>query len=121
MPQKETNILNLTLLIASEIGFILWKNIRGLFYDRQGNPRKCGLGPNGGSDTIGYYSTVITPAMVGKRVAIFSCFEVKTETGRASKEQLHFLAKVESDGGISGLIRAPEDIHNHLENSSIFN
>ena len=39
----------------------------------------------------------------------FLAVEVKTPTGRASKEQLTFIEAVRKAGGIAGIARSPED------------
>ena len=57
----------------------------------------CGL-TRGGSDIIGW-----TPD--GKFLAV----EVKTKTGRATKEQIRFIDAVNNSGGIAGICRSPEE------------
>ena len=63
----------------------------------------------GSSDIIGFRSVVITPDMVGERVAVFTALEVKTPTGRPTNEQLNFLLAVQSAGGIAKIIRSVEE------------
>ena len=41
----------------------------------------------GSSDSIGWYTVAITPAMIGKHVAVFAGVETKTRTGRVSPDQ----------------------------------
>jgi len=53
----------------------------------------------GSSDLIGLKSEIITPEMVGKKIAIFVATEVKTKSGRASKEQIAFIKMVNDLGG----------------------
>lgn len=64
-----------------------------------------GLAP-GSSDLIGLRSVLITPEMVGQRVAVFLAVEVKTERGRATDEQLSFIGMVNALGGRAGLARS---------------
>lgn len=59
----------------------------------------------GSSDLIGLKPVLITPEMVGKTVAVFTAVEVKTATGRATKEQVAFLQMVKDIGGISFIAR----------------
>lgn len=66
----------------------------------------------GASDLIGWHSIIITPQMVGKKVAIFTAPEVKTDSGFASPEQNNFIKVVNEAGGIAGVIRSEEDITN---------
>ena len=56
---------------------------------------------------IGWHSVVVTPEMVGRRVAVFTSIEVKTPTGKQSPEQRTWLAQVKSAGGIAGVARSP--------------
>ena len=73
-------------------------------------PRRItfGLAP-GSSDLIGLRSVVVTPDMVGERVAIFCAVEVKTERGGATKEQAAFIDTVQSLGGRAGIARSVAD------------
>lgn len=69
-------------------------------------PLRCGL-CKGSSDLIGWTEVEITPEMVGKKVAIFTAIEVKTNTGRVTQEQLNFVQKIKSSGGIAGIAKTP--------------
>jgi hypothetical protein len=66
------------------------------------NPRriKYGLCP-GSADYIGWTSIEITPDMVGKKIAVFTSCEIKTENDRLSKEQRTWNKIVRKDGGIA--------------------
>jgi hypothetical protein len=63
----------------------------------------------GSSDLIGYRSFLVGPEHVGQRVARFAAVEVKSATGRPSKEQTAFLNHVEGAGGVAGVTRSVED------------
>ena len=67
-----------------------------------------GLAP-GSADLIGWRSTVITPDMVGQRVAVFASIEVKAARGRLRPDQATWLAAVQQAGGIAGVARSPEE------------
>lgn len=90
-------------------GLKLWRNNCGALRDPTGRVVRYGLANPGGSDLIGYRSVVITPGMVGQRVAIFTAMEVKARGGthRVTAEQRHFLDVVEAAGGIAGVARSP--------------
>lgn len=64
---------------------------------------------NGSGDLIGYHSLVITPSMVGMRVARFLSVEVKSHTGRPSPDQLNWLQRVRDAGGCAMVARSAED------------
>lgn len=90
---------------------VLFRNQRG--YDQRAKA-KYGVGPNGGSDLIGYWKVTITPEMVGKQVAVFVAMEVKTENGRVEPEQRAFVERVSADGGRAGIARSVVDALNIL-------
>lgn len=60
----------------------------------------------GGSDTIGIKSTTITAEMVGTVIGQFVAVEVKTGSGRPTKEQLNFIAMVNKMGGRAFVARS---------------
>jgi hypothetical protein len=63
----------------------------------------------GSSDLIGYTKLRIAPEHVGKLVAVFTAIEVKTNTGRISPEQEHFIGRINIEGGIAGIARSEAD------------
>lgn len=69
---------------------------------------QAGLAP-GSSDLIGLRSIMITPDMVGQRVAVFCGLEVKTRSGRATDEQANFIDMVNDLGGMAGIVRSVDD------------
>ena len=67
-----------------------------------------GLAP-GSSDVIGWKPVVITPDMVGKRVAVFRAVEVKSADGRLRDKQRQFLAVIAEAGGVAEVAREAGD------------
>jgi hypothetical protein len=64
----------------------------------------------GSGDLIGWKSVVITPEMVGRRVAIFLSIENKAETGgKVSEDQEKWILIVRRFGGIAGVARSIDD------------
>lgn len=63
----------------------------------------------GMSDLIGWHSITVTPEMVGQRLAIYTAVEVKSKTGRPTKDQLRFIDMVRSAGGIAGIARSADE------------
>lgn len=82
---------------------------------QNGRPLHAGL-CEGSSDLIGWTERTVTPEMVGKKVAIFTAVEVKTDAGRVSTHQLNFISRVRQAGGIAGIARNPEEARNLIEN-----
>jgi len=83
---------------------------------KQGRIFHAGL-VKGSSDIIGIKSVVITPEMVGKCVAVFTAIEGKTNSGRATPEQLAFLEMVKKMGGIAFIARNEEEAELLMNNS----
>lgn len=69
----------------------------------------------GSSDLIGWRIVEVTPEMVGKHVAVFTAIEIKTETGRPTKEQSNFLQVVQMSGGIAGIARSEHEAINMVQ------
>lgn len=87
---------------------ILWRNQSGAY--KQGDTWiRYGIANPGGSDLIGWTSVTVTPEMVGKRCAIFTALEIKTDKGRATKEQEAFVAAVKRAGGIAEIVHSEEE------------
>jgi hypothetical protein len=78
-------------------------------------PRRVrfGLVP-GSSDLIGFRTVVVTPDMVGQRIAQFVAIETKGPTGRATKDQKNFLRVVDESGGIAVLARNIADVETKI-------
>lgn len=75
---------------------------------RTGRMVQFGLA-RGSADLIGWRTMVITPDMVGQRIAVFTSIEVKTERGRVRPEQHAWLGCVQAAGGIGGVARSVAD------------
>lgn len=69
----------------------------------------------GSSDFIGWQSVVVTPEMLGKRVAVLVALECKTPEGMLTSEQSAFIQKVREAGGKSGVVRDVADAENILK------
>lgn len=118
---QETLIQRAIMLALSEADCIVWRNnTAGAYVGKVlhkagdqvtlGNAHLMQFGLcKGGSDLIGITPVTITQDMVGKTVGVFTAIEVKTKTGRASPEQLQFIAAVQAAGGIAGVARSPAD------------
>jgi hypothetical protein len=63
----------------------------------------------GSADLIGWRTVVVTPEMVGTRLAVFLSIEVKTATGRIRPEQQQWFDAVHAAGGIAGVARSVPD------------
>lgn len=108
MGSKESNILKRVQVAMTDLGARVFRNNVGVAR-YEGAVVKYGL-CKGSSDLIGWVPLEITSAHVGKRLAVFVAIEVKTPTGRVSKDQANFLAHVAEAGGIAIVARRPEDV-----------
>lgn len=118
----ESNILKLVQLALSKLGSVTtFRNNTaqawvGVPIARTANtitlkdyrPLHAGL-TKGSSDLIGWTEMVITPDMVGRKVAVFTAIEVKSASGRATTEQINFIQRVRDADGIAGIARSPQD------------
>lgn len=86
----------------------LWRNNTGALRDQRGQLVRYGL-CQGSADLIGYRSVVVTPEMVGQRIAQFTAVEVKAATGSTTPEQEAFLRLVAEAGGVAGVARSVDD------------
>jgi hypothetical protein len=111
MPRRSSDEAAVSAAIALEFGRGLCRLLRnnvGSLFDRTGRPVAYGLGSQGGkpfrgtSDWIGWRSLVITPEMVGQRIAVFAAVETK-DLAKASAAQERFIANVQAAGGIAGV------------------
>lgn len=63
----------------------------------------------GSGDLIGFVSVEITPAHVGRRMAVFASVEAKEGSGRLRNDQRAWADMVRSMGGIAGEVRTVDD------------
>lgn len=62
----------------------------------------------GTPDLLGFTKITITDDMVGSVVPVFTGIEIKSDTGRASKEQIVFCDNILAVGGIAGIANSAE-------------
>jgi hypothetical protein len=97
------------LALGSRTDLRLFRNQVGQLPDpRTGRLVQFGLA-RGSADLIGWRTVVVTPEMVGQRIAVFTSIEVKTPTGRVRSEQQAWLGCVRGAGGIAGIARSVGD------------
>lgn len=89
----------------------LFLNDNGLGYRKNGTPFRYGLQPGSG-DMIGWTEIMITPKMVGQKIAVFTSIEIKTKNDRMSDKQKNWFNAVKRSGGIA-------EIHKENKNGTI--
>lgn len=104
---SETNLMN-SIMLSLNGKCRIWRNNTGAIKDSTGRLVRFGL-CKGSADLVGLTSIVVTPEMVGKKLAVFTAIEVKTATGKATPEQLNFIKRVQELGGLAGIARSIED------------
>lgn len=118
MATGESNVVVECLLKASRLGCFMGKNVRGMFQTlgRNSHKMKAGWMIPASPDLVGHYSLVVTPGMVGKRVAVAMYIEVKTPEGCVAKEQQAFIDKAVAAGAIAGVARSGDGLEIILQN-----
>jgi hypothetical protein len=71
----------------------------------------------GSGDLIGLETVVITPEMVGTKIAVFLSCETKTATGSVREGQANWQKFVNSAGGIAVIARSVEDAEKKIAES----
>ena len=99
----EADLMRAIMVALSADGHFVARANVGLFFTEDGRPIKTGL-PKGFSDLFGH------------RLADCRAFylEVKTATGRASPEQLAFIAAMRKRGALAAIVRSVEDARRAL-------
>jgi hypothetical protein len=103
----ESALLRRILLRLTELGFRVFRNNVGVLQDKNGQFVRYGVCNPGGSDIIGWRTITATE---GQRVAQFVAVEVKTPTGKVSKEQANFINQVKAAGGYAEVVRSEEEL-----------
>ena len=115
------------LLRANQWNARLFKNNSGVAYTEGGRPVFFGLGNECKKtaedirtpDDVGWTEVTITPEMVGKKVAVFTCidskklgFIVKNNYTKGTREygQQKFFDIVKNANGIAGFASCPEQV-----------
>ena len=122
LPESEAEIQKSVQLAISENGAVAFRNNSGTAWVGEitrfpngdlviKRPRVLHAGLcTGSSDLIGYHSIIVTPDMIGSKVAIFMAIECKTLRGRLSPKQKNFLGRVSDAGGIAFVAKSAADV-----------
>jgi len=86
---------------------VLTNNPNGVFYTR--DARQIRTKPKGYPDTTGWKSIVITPQMVGLKIALFVAIEWKSLKGVKSPEQKQWIKRMQDDGCLAGFAKSTEE------------
>ena len=95
---REGDLMRSIMVALSQDGHCVFRANVGLFFTADGRPVKTGL-PSGFSDLFGHRA--------GDARAFY--LEVKTPTGRASPQQLAFIAAMQKRGALAGVVRSVEE------------
>ena len=106
---KETPILQQCRLAAHKYGLQLFRNNTGKLKDVTGRWVTFGLAIGSG-DLLGWRTVVVTPEMVGKKLAIFTSVEVKGPGKKLTPAQENWMREVRRAGGIADVVYSPDDL-----------
>lgn len=81
---------------------------------RQARMVRCGLAV-GSSDLIGITPVVVTAAMVGRTIGVFTALESKQPGASLEPEQRTFIEAVKRMGGIAAKVTGPQDVDAAIE------
>lgn len=124
---KERDLQNVIRMFMSGIGIVNWRNNTGTGWVGKvkrlsngdiliSNPRPLRAGLcKGSSDIIGITPVKITKEMIGKKICVFTAAEVKSPKGKATEEQICFIDKINSSGGIAFIARSESDAKKQIE------
>lgn len=74
------------------------------------NPRPLHAGLHVGSgDLVGWRTIMVTPDMVGQRLAVFVSIETKALRGKRATEQKNWAQQVREAGGLAGFARSVDE------------
>lgn len=121
---SETAIQNQTRRDFAYVGPI-WRNNTGVLFDQTGRPVRYGLSNDNAeinreiksSDLIGITPVLITPAMYGQILGVFTALECKPSNwsfknnDERATAQLKFHNIVRDHGGFAGFVNDPQQIH----------
>lgn len=121
---SEAAVQQRALLEASHLGAILFRNNSGACMDDRGRMVRYGLANESkklntrmkSSDLIGVTPVIITQAMVGHRVGVFTAIETKPEgwtlrpSDKRGAAQAHFMNIVLVAGGIASFVNSDNQI-----------
>lgn len=111
MIEAERNILaDARLHVAKDEHLRLFRNNTGAFYDDKSNRMiRYGL-CTGSSDLIGWRTIIVTPEMVGRKLAVFIGAECKAKYAYPTPDQRVFISQLKAMGGYAGIFRSGEQL-----------
>lgn len=86
-------------VLAEHDGIVVLKNYRRIQFGLQ----------KGSGDLIGFKSMTITPDTVGKKVAVFTSFEIKTPRSKSTGAQRAWLFFINHMGGIAAEVHSVDE------------
>ncbi len=121
MSDETNKVVPNILLECGKHNMRLFKNIRGMFYTKDGREIKAGLMADHSGDLVGWTKIVITPDMVGRSVAIYTEIEAKNSKWKKpknqhEKDQAERMEKIKTFGGIAAILNSEKNLKILLEN-----
>lgn len=105
---EKANQSRILLALGSRPGIRIFRNTVGVGRTPDGSIVRFGLCPGSG-DLIGWTELTVTQEMLGRKLAIFTSVEVKSDKGKLRPDQENWLKVVQAAGGFAIVARSPEE------------
>jgi hypothetical protein len=108
---EETKLMRLIMIALSNNNCISWRNETAGAYVGKVIHKDAQIVTLANAHLMTFGLAVGSADIIGihKPTGRFLAFEVKTKTGRPTKEQLNFIEQVRAANGIAGIVRSTQD------------
>ena len=108
---EETKLMRLIMIALSNAHCITWRNETSGAYVGKVIHKDARIVTLQNAQLMTFGLCVGSADIIGihKPTGRFLAFEVKTKTGRPTKEQLNFIEQVRAANGIAGIVRSAQD------------
>lgn len=108
---EETKLMRLIMVALTKAGCIVWRNETSGAYVGKLIHKDARIVTLANAQMMTFGLCVGSSDIIGihKPTGRFLAVEVKTKTGRASKEQINFIEQVRAANGIAGLARSVQE------------
>lgn len=95
-------------MFRNQVGTYIMADPKCWSCQKHGRRISSGFGKDS-PDQVGWQTVVVTPEMVGTKVAVFVGMELKTGKRKPTGGQYNWLKVIKDSGGIAGVVRTIEE------------